>query len=184
MRNARAKWRLSGKMLGKMDRIAVPCDLGEADHMRGVDDLFKGLGHSDREIFEIKHLERQHFRVPRVIGPAVRLGRCSYQAASADDTPFEVTECHTCHAAHSPCHWHLCVDAARVGVFPEFGTKPARESIRRDNDPQPSIGCVRQSHQRPPISSTLMNASSVNTAMVALVPLVSIKSAPSEGARA
>src|SRR5207344_756337 len=87
MRNACAKWCLRGKMLRKMDRIAIPCDLGKADHIRGVDDLFKGLGHSDREIFEIKHLERQHFRVPRVIAAADRLGRCSHGHGS-QATPY------------------------------------------------------------------------------------------------
>jgi hypothetical protein len=36
------------------------------------------IRHSDREIFKIKHLERQHFHVPRVIAAADRLGPCSH----------------------------------------------------------------------------------------------------------
>jgi len=35
---------------------AVAGDFRETDHIGGGDDLFKGLGHADREVLEIKHL--------------------------------------------------------------------------------------------------------------------------------
>src|SRR4029078_3831787 len=58
-----------------MDRIAVAGDRGKADHVGGIDGLLKHLGHADREVLKIKHLQRQHFTALRVIGPAVGLGQ-------------------------------------------------------------------------------------------------------------
>ncbi len=184
MGDARAKWCLRGKMLGKMDRIAVPCDLGKADHIRGVDDLFKGS-----RSFRPRDLRNKAFGAATFSRPESYCSGGSTRTVFtwtwfAGDTLFESTGRHSCHASHSSRHQHLCINAARVGVFPEFGTKPARNPIARRNDIQPSLGEIRQISQRPPISSTLMNASAVNTAMVALVPLVSIKSAPADGASA
>src|SRR4029079_4950902 len=57
-----------------MDRVAITGDLGKASHVGGIDGLLKHLGHADREVFKIKHLQRQHFTDLRVVGAALGLG--------------------------------------------------------------------------------------------------------------
>ena len=57
--DAFAELRLCGEVLRQMNRIAIAGELREADHIGRSNGLRQGLGHADREIFEVENTQRQ-----------------------------------------------------------------------------------------------------------------------------
>jgi hypothetical protein len=59
MGDALSKLGLGSEMLRQMDGIAIAGELRKSHHIRGSNDLRQGLGHADREIFEVENAQRQ-----------------------------------------------------------------------------------------------------------------------------
>src|SRR6185437_13920414 len=67
---------LGGKMLRKMNRIAVAGELREADHVGRGNGLAQPLGHADREVFEEEHAQRRQVHARIAPASAAQASRC------------------------------------------------------------------------------------------------------------
>ena len=62
MGDAFAELSLGGEMLGEMDGIAIAGELRKPDDIGRSNGLRKGLGHADREVFEMKDAQFEDHR--------------------------------------------------------------------------------------------------------------------------